>query len=213
MDIKLISLMKEALMTRRLNSKPESDDVHRFAMIMRMLAVAVVILLVMCGRGYAETKIVWSSFCSGTIVQSDKGTNVASMLGEPFVGSGSAGSIVLTSGFGTYILSKGVVSGIANSSLGVPAVYSLSQNYPNPFNPSTTIEYGLPSASKVRLTVFDVLGRNVATLYNGEQEAGYQRLRWNAPVSSGVYFYSIDATSVQNPERRFVQVKKMLLIK
>jgi len=95
----------------------------------------------------------------------------------------------------------------------VPVVYSLSQNYPNPFNPSTTIEYGLPSASKVQLTIFDILGRNVATLYDGEQTAGYQRLRWNAPVSTGVYFYRIVATSVENPERRFVQVKKMLLMK
>lgn len=200
-------------MTGKQNSKPESDDIHRFAMIMCMLAVAVVILLVMYGRGHAETKIVWSSLGSGTIVQSDKATNIVSMLGEPFIGSGSAGSIVLTNGFGSYILSKGVVSGISNSRQGVPAVYSLSQNYPNPFNPSTTIEYGLPSASKVRLTIFDVLGRNVATLYDGEQEAGYQRLRWDAPVSTGVYFYSIDATSRQNPERRFVQVKKMLMIK
>lgn len=195
------------------NSKPESDDIHRLATIMRMLAVAVMILPVMYSRGHGETKIVWSAFGSGTAVQSDKGTNVVSILGDPFFGSGSAGSIVLTSGFGTYVLSKGVVSGLSNLRLGVPAVYSLSQNYPNPFNPSTTIEYGLPSASKVRLTIFDVLGRNVATLYNGEQEAGYQRLRWDAPVSTGVYFYSIDATSLQNPERRFVQVKKMLMIK
>ncbi len=186
---------------------------RRFATIMRMLAVAVVILLLTNGRGDAETKIVWSAFSSGTAVQNGNGTNAVSILGVPFVGSGSAGSIGLSSGFGTYILSKGVVSGISNSSLGVPVVYSLSQNYPNPFNPSTTIEYGLPSASKVQLTIFDVLGRNVATLYNGEQTAGYQRLRWNAPVSTGVYFYRIDATSVENPERRFVQVKKMLLIK
>jgi hypothetical protein len=50
------------------NSKPESDDIHRLATIMRMLAVAVVILLVMCGRGHGETKIAWSAFCPGTIV-------------------------------------------------------------------------------------------------------------------------------------------------
>lgn len=200
-------------MAGKQNSKPSSDDIHRFAMIMWMLAIAVVILLVLYGRGQAETKIVWSSFGSGTSVQNDKGTNIVSVLGGPFVGSASAGNIVLSNGFGTYILSKGVVSGVSNSRQGIPSVYSLSQNYPNPFNPTTTIEYGLPSASKVRLTVFDVLGRNVATLYNGEQGAGYQRLRWDAPVSTGVYFYCIDATSLQNPERRFVQVMKMLVMK
>lgn len=200
-------------MTGKQKSKPESDNIHRFATIIRMLAVAIVILPVVYSLGHAETKIVWSAFGSGTAVQNDKGTNVVSMLGGLFVGSGSAGSIVLSSGFGTYVLSRGVVPEIANSRLGVPAVYSLSQNYPNPFNPSTTIEYGLPSTSAVQLTIFDILGRNVATLYNGVQEAGYQRLRWDAPVSTGVYFYRIDATSVQNPERRFVQVKKMLMIK
>jgi len=213
MDIKLIGLMIEVLKMGKQKSKPESDDILHLAMIMRMLAVAVVILPVICEMGQAETKIVWSSFCSGTISQSVKGTNIVSILGDPYVGSASAGNIVLTTGYGTYILSKGVVSGISNSKQGIPAVYSLSHNYPNPFNPSTTIEYGLPSDSKVRLTVFDVLGRNVATLYDGEQAAGFQRVRWNAPVSTGVYFYRIEATSTQNPERKFVQVMKMLLIK
>ena len=200
-------------MTGKQDSKPESDDIHRFAIVRRMLVLAVVILLAVYSRGNAETKIVWNSFGSGTSVHNDKGTNIVSVLGGPFVGSGSADSIVLLNGFGAYILSNGVVAKISNLMQGIPTVYSLSQNYPNPFNPSTTIEYGLPSASKVRLTIFDILGRNVATLYDGEQGAGYQRLRWDAPVSSGVYFYTIDATSQQNPERRFVQVKKMMLMK
>jgi hypothetical protein len=195
------------------NSKLESDKGHGFAIVMRMLAIAVVILPVMCDRGFAQTITAWSFFGSGTTAQSDKGMNVVSILGGPFAGSGSAGSIVLSTGFGMYIPSKGVVSEISSSMQGVPAAYSLSQNYPNPFNPSTTIEYGLPSASKVRLIVFDVLGRTVATLYDGEQAAGFQRIRWNAQVSTGVYFYRIDATSVRNPERRLVQVLKMLLIK
>ena len=200
-------------MTKKQNPKPESDDIHRFAMIMWMLAVGVVILVVMYSQGHAETKIVWSSVGSGTAVHGLKEANIVSVLGGPFVGSGSAGSIVLSNGFGSYILSKGVAARVSTVRQGVPLVYSLAQNYPNPFNPSTTIEYGLPSVSKVRLTIFDVLGRNVATLYDGVQEAGYQRLRWDAPVSTGVYFYSIDATSLQKPEHRFVQVMKMLLIK
>jgi hypothetical protein len=139
--------------------------------------------------------------------------NVVSILGSPFVGSASAGAIALGSGFGSYVLSKASVSGASDPIQGVPAVYSLSQNYPNPFNPSTTIEYGLPSTSMVRLTVFDVLGRTVAALYDGEQAAGLQRLTWNAPVPTGVYFYRIDATSVQNPEHKLVRVMRMLLVK
>jgi hypothetical protein len=182
-------------------------------MIMRMLAVAVVIPLVMGSQGFAQTKTFWGFVGSGTIVQNDEGMNIVSILGAPYVGSGSAGNIGLVTGFGTYIQSKEIVSEIPNSIEGVPAVYSLSQNYPNPFNPSTTIQYGLPATSIVRLTVFDVLGRNVATLYDGEQAAGFQRLTWNAPTSTGVYFYRIDATSVQNPGHRLVRVLKMLVVK
>jgi hypothetical protein len=193
--------------------KPQSDDMHRFAMIMRTLALAAVILPVMYGGGYAQTKTVWSFVGSGTTIHIDKGMKIVSLLGAPVVGSVSAGSIVLSTGFGTYMLGKGVASGISDAMQGIPAIYSLSQNYPNPFNPSTTIEYGLPFASTVRLTVFDVLGRTVASLYDGEQAPGFQRLRWSAAVSTGVYFYRIEATSVQNPERRFVRVMKMLLLK
>ena len=208
-----MSLPEEALVTGKTKSKPESDRMDRFAMISLMGAVAVMVLLVPYGRGYAQTKTFWDFVGSGTTVHTDKGMYVVSMLGAPVVGSASSGGVVLTTGFGTYLLSKGVVSEIPKSMEGVPAVYSLSQNYPNPFNPSTTIEYGLPSTSMVRLTVFDVLGRNVASLYDGEQAAGYQRIKWNASLSTGVYFYRIDATSVQNPERRLVQVMKMLLLK
>ena len=195
------------------NPKRESNKMDRVATVLQTLAVALMILPVFYGRGVAETKIVWSSFCSGTIIQCKNEMRVESIIGEPFFGSGTAGSIVLSTGFGTYILSEGVISGISNLKAGVPSVYSLSQNYPNPFNPSTTIEYGLPSASMVRLTVFDILGRNIATLYNGEQGAGIQRLKWNAAVSTGVYFYRIEATSIANPQRRFVRVMKMLLMK
>lgn len=186
---------------------------HRFAKIMSVLAIVVALLLFMSGESRAETKIVWGSFGSGLSVHAANGQNVVSLLGGPFVGSGSAGNIVLLSGFGSYILSEGWLMAVHDSKQSVPAVYFLSQNYPNPFNPSTTIEYGLPSASKVRLTVYDILGRTVAALYDGEQAAGYQRLRWDAAVSTGVYFYRIDATSVRNPERRFVQVMKMLIVK
>ncbi len=85
--------------------------------------------------------------------------------------------------------------------------YDLAQNYPNPFNPSTWIEYELASAGDVRLEVFDMLGRKVATLVSARQNAGVHRINFNArTLSSGVYFYTIRAG-------RFSQTKKMMLIK
>ena len=79
------------------------------------------------------------------------------------------------------------VSGAADQNP-IPKVFSLKQNYPNPFNPSTQIEYDLPKAGEVSLVVYDILGREVATLANGYHEAGVYTARWDAHAeASGVY--------------------------
>lgn len=85
--------------------------------------------------------------------------------------------------------------------------YRLEQNYPNPFNPTTNISYVLPKAENVSLKVYDVLGREVATLVNEVKAAGAYTVPFNASnLSSGVYFYKLQAGS-------FVQTKKMMLVK
>ena len=99
------------------------------------------------------------------------------------------------------------------SQTALPHFFSLDQNYPNPFNPSTTIQYGLPSRSAVRIVIYDVLGRTVSDLVNTEQQAGIQSAVWNANASSGLYFYRLEATSKDDPSKRFVETKKMLLLK
>jgi hypothetical protein len=88
-----------------------------------------------------------------------------------------------------------------------PTNFALMQNYPNPFNPSTKIIYYLPLWEKVKLTVYDVLGRQVKELVNDNQPAGSYTVEFNgADLTSGVYFYKLEAGS-------FVQTKKMTLIK
>ena len=179
---------------------------------MSLLALIVVTMISVRDSG-AQVKMVWTSFGSGTsIVLSQKNT-VMSILGQPFVGSPSASGISMTSGFGAFTLGKGTTSGVSDAKRGIPSTFTLSQNYPNPFNPSTTIEYGLPARSTVRLRVFNILGQVVATLYEGEQPAGYQRVRWDAGVSTGMYVYTIEAAPIDHPDKRFVQVKKMMLLK
>ncbi|MCX6137862.1 MAG: T9SS type A sorting domain-containing protein [Ignavibacteriales bacterium] len=91
--------------------------------------------------------------------------------------------------------------------------FMLDQNYPNPFNPSTTIRYTLASGSHVKLQVLSVLGRVVATLADGEQSAGMHSTVWNADVSSGMYFYRMEAVSTSDPGKRFVDVKRMVLMR
>jgi len=89
----------------------------------------------------------------------------------------------------------------------MPTVYELSQNFPNPFNPVTTINYALPHSAKVRITVYNLLGAQVATLVDGPQTAGRHTVRFDAlHLGSGAYFYRIDAGD-------FHQTKKMLLLK
>ena len=95
----------------------------------------------------------------------------------------------------------------------IPKDFQLLQNYPNPFNPSTIIRFGIPFNSTVKLDVYDVLGRKVTSLFNGNLEAGYHEFNFNASnLSSGIYFYNIQANSNDN-QNQFNSIKKMLLIK
>jgi hypothetical protein len=97
-----------------------------------------------------------------------------------------------------------------------PLTFSLDQNYPNPFNPTTRIAYVIPSGagsglqvagSDVRLTIYDVLGREVAVLVDGVQAPGQQEVVFDArALPSGVYFYRLHAGS-------FVQTRRMVLVK
>jgi len=94
----------------------------------------------------------------------------------------------------------------------IPTVYALEHNYPNPFNPQTKIQYSLPEDAKVRLVVYDILGRQVAELVNEEQSAGYYEKTFTGlNLSSGIYFYRIVAQA--QDKHTFTQVKKMLLLK
>ena len=88
-----------------------------------------------------------------------------------------------------------------------PEKFELYQNYPNPFNPSTTIEYALPKAGNVVLKVYDAIGKEVLTLVNEAQEAGYYSTKFDASkLSSGMYIYKLTSD-------KFNEVKKMSLIK
>jgi hypothetical protein len=95
----------------------------------------------------------------------------------------------------------------------IPKVFSLKQNYPNPFNPSTQIEYDLPKAGEVSLVVYDILGREVATLANGYHEAGVYTARWDAHAeASGVYIARVEVSGGSG-SAAFTKNVKLLLTK
>ena len=94
----------------------------------------------------------------------------------------------------------------------MPEVFALHQNYPNPFNPVTALLYDLPDQTHVNITIYDMLGRQVKTLMDQTQDAGYRSVIWDAtndygkPVSAGIYLYQIQAGN-------FMRTKKMVLLK
>lgn len=98
------------------------------------------------------------------------------------------------------------VTGIRNNNTIVDN-YSLSQNYPNPFNPSTTINFSIPKSEYVSLKVYDIMGKEIATLVNSQMNMGSYSVDFNAAnLSSGVYFYKLISGD-------FTEVKRMTLIK
>jgi hypothetical protein len=107
-----------------------------------------------------------------------------------------------------WILKTATVASIGDDgTLVAPFSYRLEQNYPNPFNPTTTINYQLPRMTHVTLKIYDVLGREVATLVDGVEELGYKSVQWNAAnVASGVYYYQLAAGG-------FVSTKSLLLMR
>ncbi|CAN5451667.1 hypothetical protein BH10BAC5_BH10BAC5_15670 [soil metagenome] len=95
--------------------------------------------------------------------------------------------------------------------VGIPNKFELSQNYPNPFNPTTKINYDLPFDSKVSLKIYDLTGREIASLVNKNQTAGYYVVQFNASsMASGMYFYNFIAES---SSQKFITTKKMVLVK
>ncbi len=116
-------------------------------------------------------------------------------------------------GGGTATLSNGFTidtsppTSVENFSNIIPREYALQEAYPNPFNPSTTIEFSLPQSGYVLLKVYDIFGKEVATLVAENLSTGRYAVKWNATdFASGVYFYRMQANS-------FVETKKLVLMK
>ncbi len=168
----------------------------------------------------ANVPLVWNQ-SGGTVMVSKTSsfTNPSDIVYSNVIASGNSVTIQLpafhdywwrvgnTSGWSAtwtfYAIS--VITGIDEES--VPTEFKLLQNYPNPFNPTTRIRFSVPQTSFVTLKVYDVLGREVATLVNQEKNLGNYEVSFDASrLPSGMYIYKIDAGS-------FHQVKKMILMK
>jgi hypothetical protein len=101
----------------------------------------------------------------------------------------------------------GLTTKVSATNDNVLASFALKQNYPNPFNPSTTIMFEVPKSSVVRLSVYDLLGREVSALLNERRDAGVHEVEFEGSnLASGVYFYRLQTGD-------FVQTKKLMILK
>jgi hypothetical protein len=120
--------------------------------------------------------------------------------------NGPAFGVLIVLADGTSFLAP-VSTSIEEGTSSLPSRFELKGNYPNPFNPTTNISYSVPTNSEVRLAVYDMLGRQVATLVNGLQAPGTYTVSFDATnLSSGMYLYRLQAGS-------FTQTQKMMLVK
>ncbi|MBD3223215.1 MAG: tandem-95 repeat protein [Caldithrix sp.] len=107
----------------------------------------------------------------------------------------------------TIIIHVSLPSNLMNAGIELPKQFQLSQNYPNPFNPVTTIPYALPKASEVKIILYDVTGRRIKNLFQGNKPAGYHHIRLDASqLASGLYFYRMEAGN-------FSKVMKLMVMK
>jgi hypothetical protein len=142
--------------------------------------------------------ITWSDVTSGLITKKDSVIN-------KFV-VGNDGYLFAVASSGKVFRSAEPVVGIPVSEES-PLRYCLSQNYPNPFNPITQFDYAISKATDVTIKIYDMLGREISTLYNGWKPAGEYTIVWDAEgMPSGLYFYRIAASD-------YVGVKKMILVR
>jgi hypothetical protein len=152
--------------------------------------------------------LLWTRTYGGN--RADQGYSVQQTSDGGYILAGSTASFSADSSNRVYLIktdAHGLVASVQDDHDGLPAEYALHQNHPNPFNPSTTINYELPRSSDVRLTVYDVLGREVAVLVDERRETGVHAVTFDASaLSSGVYVYRLEAGGA-------VLSKKLLLLK
>jgi gluconolactonase len=114
-------------------------------------------------------------------------------------------TLYITAGSSVYRIRLAGTTGIGETGVNLPGIFDLYQNFPNPFNPSTTIRFSLPHRAVTRLTVFNSLGQQVATLLDGDQNAGVHDLKFDGTrMASGMYFYRMQAGE-------FVQTRRLVL--
>ena len=130
-------------------------------------------------------------------------------------------TVALASLWYTAWVNVGLGTSVRDFRVEFPKIFMLEQNYPNPFNPTTNFHFTIDILQLTTLRVYDILGREVATLVNEVKQPGEYTVRWDARqvptgrdgLASGVYFYHLEVKNVAEPHEVFRQVRRMMLLK
>ena len=155
----------------------------------------------------AQNSILHSTFSNGTarIIAADSSNSIRGTLGQTLIGISADSTYIHRAGF--YYKVSDLLTIVEPAKDELPLKFRLDQNYPNPFNPRTTIQFAIPTALEVRITVYDLVGRRIAVLTEDTFTAGTYKVIFDAGnLPSGVYLYQIKAG-------QFIQTKRLLLLK
>jgi type IX secretion system substrate protein len=166
----------------------------------KLIQIVIFSFLILFNIAYSQYTISSSSFSNGIINSSNSSYSLKGVLGNITTGKSSGINYYLNSTIFT-------MTSIESIEEILPDSYMLYNNYPNPFNPTTAISFQLSAVSDVKLSIYDMNGKKVATLINDNKPAGYYELNWDASnFSSGIYFYRLQAGD-------FIDTKKMVFMK
>ncbi len=170
-----------------------------------LILLVLLISLVFQSRAEAQFAVPNSVLGNGGALLTGSDNRIVGTIGQPVIGITSNSNNIKALGF--WHITGGVVTSVEQISNTIPTEFRLDQNFPNPFNPTTTIRFALPKRSSVTLKLYDIRGREVATLVDDDLPPGEHKVDFNAKgIASGMYLYRLETEG-------FVQSKKLTLLK
>jgi hypothetical protein len=165
----------------------------------------------MSPNGAGGMNVIAGTDSNGVFLSTNNGKSWTSIgLTSIYINALAVNSTHLFAGTGDGVFRRTlsqIITGVEDQINEIPSQFILEQNYPNPFNPSTIISFSIPASEFVTLKVYDILGREIATLVNEEKPAGSYEVNFDASaLSSGIYFYTLKAG-------KFTETKKLILMK
>ncbi len=201
-------------MRKIISNKPLDNNYAVYTSIYKIIFASLLFYFQLSAQ---NSQVSWSSFSSGFGESVSTNSILKSNIGDQLAGTGANTGSIISSGFFSNTIFSIIITGKNNEDSNIPSSFELYQNYPNPFNPSTNIKFSLPEQSIVKIIIYDLLGRRIKTLLEEVHPAGNITVQWNgenefnAKVSSGIYFYSLNALGIDN--NKFTSFKKMILLK